>query len=298
MEVNLNNLMEEWLNHKKYNVKTSTLSTYSRIIEQLVKDIETIDNINKNYLNEYIKGKTLVCSPKYVQNIVMVLNMLIHYFYQRKIIDKDFKIRKPIKINKTIKVLNPLEYSVLKDYLIKNISYKNLGLLITFYTGLRIGEICALTWENINFESSMFEISKTVQRVKNFDKSINKKTIVIIDTPKSSNSIREIPINEEILKVIKKMHGLDNNYILTNQEFYIEPRSYENHFKRVLKACGIKTTKFHVLRHTFATRCLESGIDIKTLSIFLGHSNTQITMDTYLHISPEFKKKEMKKLKI
>ena len=164
-------------------------------------------------------------------------------------------------------------------------------------TGIRIGELCALKWENINLEERKIYIKKTIERV--YIKK-EKKTKIIIDTPKSNSSIREIPINNKLYEILKKMKGKSkkNEYVLTGSDtHYIEPRNYQYHFKVILKKSKIKASyKFHALRHTFATICIEIGMDIKSLSEILGHADVSVTLNVYVHSSDKLKRKFLEKL--
>ena len=127
-----------------------------------------------------------------------------------------------------------------------------------------------------------------------------KKTKIIIDTPKSNSSIREIPINNKLYEILKKMKGKSkkNEYVLTGSDtHYIEPRNYQYHFKVILKKSKIKASyKFHALRHTFATICIEIGMDIKSLSEILGHADVSVTLNVYVHSSDKLKRKFLEKL--
>ena len=176
-------------------------------------------------------------------------------------------------------------------------NFRNVGIIVCLYTGVRIGEICALTWNDIDLKNEIIYINKTIQRIY-VDK---KNTYISIDAPKSKKSNRKIPISKkllEILKEIKREHSYTGKeYFLTGKEDkFIEPRNYQYAFHKVLKECGIERCKFHNLRHTFATNCIEHGMDIKSLSVTLGHSNVDITLNKYVHSSLDNIKKQLDKL--
>ena len=171
-----------------------------------------------------------------------------------------------------------------------------MGILICLNTGLRIGEVCALRWENIDFESKKIHIEKTIERI--YSKEENK-TIVIIDTPKSITSVRTIPINSKLYNILKQIRGKSKktDFVLTgSSEHYVEPRNYQYHFKEILKRNKVKKYKFHTLRHTFATNCIEAGMDIKSLSEILGHADVSITLNIYVHSSDKIKRKYLEKI--
>ena len=175
---------------------------------------------------------------------------------------------------------------------------KETGVILSLYTGMRLGEICALRIENVNLQNGTLRVESTMQRVKSNDNSI-KKTMVIITTPKSKKSERVIPLPPCVITLLKKHIKAKKGFLLTNSEKFIEPRTLQNRFKKLLKSCGIEnagSTNFHALRHTFATRCLESGMDIKTLSEILGHGNASFTMNIYCHSCNDHKKECMSRL--
>ena len=173
---------------------------------------------------------------------------------------------------------------------------RKLGILICLYTGLRIGEICALKWKNINLDDGTIRITSTIQRIQTFDSL--QKTQVLESCPKSQCSIRTIPLPESLIELMRP-YSVDNSgaYILTGLDnCFIEPRLYEYIFDKYISEAGIPTVNFHTLRHTFATRCVELDFDIKSLSEILGHANTKITLDRYVHPSIERKRIQMNRL--
>ena len=165
-------------------------------------------------------------------------------------------------------------------------------------TGIRIGELCALKWEDIDLENGILHINKTMQRIKTMDSKAKRKTKIIIDTPKSIASIRAIPLPLILLDKLKKHKGKPNTYILTGTTKYIEPRIYQRHFKAHLSDCNIKDNNFHTLRHTFATMAITKGVDIKTVSVLLGHSDVSFTMKKYVHPNLEHKRNQIEKLAV
>jgi integrase len=171
-------------------------------------------------------------------------------------------------------------------------TFENLGIYMCLSTGMRIGEICALKWDDIDLESCVISVNKTIQRIYIMDEP-ERHTEIIIDTPKTKNSIREIPMSKNLLRFIKPIKKLLNGeyYVLSNTENPIEPRTYRNHYKILMKELGMPALRFHGLRHSFATRCIESKCDYKTVSVLLGHSNISTTLNLYVHPNFEQKKK-------
>ena len=195
-----------------------------------------------------------------------------------------------------IRVLSVAEEKVLLAYLNENADLTSLGILICLFTGIRIGELCALTWNEVSLSEQELSVKRTMQRLRNLDATAEKKTYISIDEPKSKCSIRTVPIPDNIMDLIRKAYTSDT-YVLTGHEKkFVEPRTMENRFKTILKKCQIEDASFHALRHSYATRCIEAGVDVKVLSEMLGHANVNITLNRYVHPSMSFKHENVKKL--
>ena len=175
-------------------------------------------------------------------------------------------------------------------------SERNLGILLCLFTGMRVGEICALKWEDFSFQEKSIHVHNTMQRLQIPD-STTQKTCVVITSPKSKCSIRTIPIPDRLIQLIQKEFPNRQGYVLaTVNEKYIEPRTMQNYFRYVQKQCGLVPVNFHALRHTFATRCFEAGIPPKTVQSYLGHTNIQMTMDIYTEVLSDKKMSDIKLL--
>lgn len=289
---------EEWLKYKKNTVKKSTYYNYSYSVEKYLypkfadQDITQI----KDY-NDFIEKLTDTLAPKTVRDIITKLKEIINFYEEEHNTKLNIKKMSLPKMNKKeIQILSNKEKQKLEKYCIEQNSLKSLGILICLNTGLRIGEVCALRWENIDFESKKIHIEKTIERIYSKEKN---KTIVIIDTPKSITSVRTIPINSKLYNILKQIRGKSKktDFVLTgSSEHYVEPRNYQYHFKEILKRNKVKKYKFHTLRHTFATNCIEAGMDIKSLSEILGHADVSITLNIYVHSSDKIKRKYLEKI--
>ena len=289
---------EEWLKYKKNTVKKSTYYNYSYSVEKYLypkfadQDITQI----KDY-NDFIEKLTDTLAPKTVRDIITKLKEIINFYEEEHNTKLNIKKMSLPKLNKKgIQILSNKEKQKLEKYCIEQNSLKSLGILICLNTGLRIGEVCALRWENIDFESKKIHIEKTIERI--YSKEENK-TIVIIDTPKSITSVRTIPINSKLYNILKQIRGKSKktDFVLAgSSEHYVEPRNYQYHFKEILKRSKVKKYKFHTLRHTFATNCIEAGMDIKSLSEILGHADVSITLNIYVHSSDKIKRKYLEKI--
>ncbi|MBS7008296.1 MAG: site-specific integrase [Anaerostipes sp.] len=159
---------------------------------------------------------------------------------------------------KKVEVFNSEEQKKLIEYLFNHKNNLNMGFLLALFTGIRIGELCALKYFDLQLDTGILIINKTMQRIINLDDSLESKTKIIIDSPKSMNSIRSLPIPSILKPLIKTLSGeRQNTYILTGTEQFIEPRLLQYKFKDLLMKCELKDSNFHTLRHTFATNCIQ-----------------------------------------
>ena len=176
-----------------------------------------------------------------------------------------------------------------------------LSILFCLYTGVRIGELCALKWNHIDFNNRLIIIDQTVQRIQNKHENNISKTYLSVTRPKTVNSLRKIPITTNLYTILTEYYNQNyikkDTYIFNNQfNTPIDPRRIQKHFKMILSKLNLTSITFHGLRHTFATRCIELGMDIKTLSEILGHSNVATTMSIYVHSTDSQKREQMELL--
>ena len=183
------------------------------------------------------------------------------------------------------------------DFIKQNFTFRNLGIYISLTTGLRIGEICGLKWSDINTDNGTITVNRTIERIYIVEGE-RKHTELVINTPKTKNSCREIPMNKELQAMVKPLKKVVNTdfYVLTNEEKPTEPRTYRNYYHRLMKRLDIPRLKYHGLRHSFATRCIESNCDYKTVSVLLGHANITTTLNLYVHPNMEQKKRCITKM--
>lgn len=191
-----------------------------------------------------------------------------------------------------IEVLSRSNHRKVISHIQENFTFRNLGIYICLCAGMRIGEICALKWEDIDTENGIISVKKTIQRVYMIEGE-ERYTELILDSPKTKNSIRDIPMTRDLLKLLKPLKRIVNNnyFVLTNEAKPTEPRTYRNYYKQFMQEIGVPILKFHGLRHSFATRCIESKCDYKTVSVILGHSNISTTLNLYVHPNMEQKKR-------
>lgn len=302
VDIDFKDLCYEWLENKKKNIKQSSYAKYIFEIERYIipqfRKIKLYE-LNRNSLCDLITG-SLQLSQKTLKHISVIFKSIVCYInekYDFQIELKDYQFTNTT--DKKYNVLSVSEQEKLEKHLLKQTDLPKLGVYLCLYTGLRIGELCALKWSDIDLENEILSVNKTMQRIQNTDDNSNSKTKIIIEVPKSDTSIREIPLSKHIIKLLKKYKPMNRNssYFLTGNIDYIEPRTLQNKFKKYLENAEIKDINFHALRHTFATRAIESGMDVKSLSEILGHSTVKITLEKYVHITMEQKRKQINKLK-
>lgn len=292
-----------WLIEKKDYIKESTYANYSNIVFNYI--IPKLGNYKLNELDHQTIQSFLLelskkgrkdnkggLSEKTIKDITIIIKGSIKKAINEKKIkymELTFNYPKDNKENK-IYILTKNEQNKITNYILDNLSSKNIGLLISLYYGIRIGELCALKWSDIDFKKSILKINKTMQRIYIKDKEQNYSK-VIITSPKTKNANREIPINKDFLEILKKLKTDSNDYILTGSDKYIEPRTYRKIFNKILGELKINHFNYHSLRHTFATNCISLGVDYKTVSELLGHANVNITLNLYVHPRYSQKKK-------
>ncbi|MGL5020485.1 MAG: tyrosine-type recombinase/integrase [Mycoplasmatales bacterium] len=291
-------LVNKWLELHKYKVKESTTANYIITFDNhllpLLGDIK-LNKITHIKIQDFIIKLSIDgrvdnkggLSYNTIRDIITLFKLTIKFAIKLgyiKSFDLEFTIPKSNK--KEIEILSNKNSNKFYKYLCENPTFKNIGLLLTIQTGMRIGEICALKWSDIDFKQSLVHIKRTGQRIHYKDKI----SAIILHEPKTKSSIREIPLDKKIIKLLMNLYDNNpDNFIISNSTKFIEPRTYRNHLKSTLKKLDIKNIKFHGLRHTFATNCIELGADYKAVSDILGHSNINTTIDLYVH--PKIKHK-------
>ena len=285
-----------WQADKKQYVKRSTYSAYSLLIaNHLLPAFTGINDVTEILVQDFVFTKLEQgLSQKSIKDILIVLKMVLRYGVKQGYLEhREIDVKFPTERERQdVEVLSRNNQKRIMEYVQSHFTFMNLGIYICLCTGLRIGEVCALVWNDIDVENGVINISKTIQRIYVIEGG-KKHTEVIIDTPKSKNSIREIPIAKDLLKMIKPFKKVVNGsfYVLTNSDLPTEPRTYRNYYKRLMEQLNMPKLKFHGLRHSFATRCIESKCDYKTVSVLLGHSNISTTLNLYVHPNMEQKKK-------
>lgn len=294
-KITVKELLELWDADLQVKLKKSTQSTYNRVAEAHIAPAlgnMRVCDLNKRVLNEYIEDTISeeVLSSSTVCSIVTVLNSIVNYAKGLGFdIDVTGKLSRPKLVTNKAETLTKDEQARLVGYLAKTPTNDNLGILVCIYTGIRIGEICALKWGDISLEKGLISVKRTIQRIRNSDyQGDGDKTVVVFGVPKSRSANRIIPMPQLLTELLRHRRCDDECFFLTGSRTrFLEPRTYQNRFKSLLKKLEIDEKNFHALRHTFATNCIELGFDPKMLSQILGHSDVSVTLNTYVHPSPE-----------
>lgn len=295
---------DEWLKLNRNRVKESTYVKYCGILGKHIKPhlgaylVQALNSaVIEEFSHELLYGEEL--SPKTVKDILTMLHSVIQYAL------KQFPEALPMieivypKVPKSeMRVLSREEQAKFVQYLLEDTDECKFGVLLSLLTGMRIGEVCALRWEDISLSEQTIKIKSTMQRLRNFDDRCSGKTKVVISEPKSDMSVRVIPLTDYAAKLCLTWWCPNPSaFVLTGEESrYIEPRTMQYRLERYTEECGLKGVHFHTLRHSFATRCVEVDFEIKSLSEILGHSNPRITLERYVHSSMELKRDNMNKL--
>lgn len=294
---------DEWLNQKKQKVRESTYIKYETVIEKHIKPkigscfplgitTELIDAFSGELLY------TDKLAAKSVHDILVILHSILKYTSSH--FPNQFpaiEINYPKENKKEMRVLTLSEQKRFIEYLLEDIDPCKFGVLLALFTGIRIGELCALQWKDVSIHEQSIRIDATMQRIHDIQNSGESKTKIIIGEPKSGNSVRTIPMSDCAAELCRQMKTDNKNaYLLTGSNEFMEPRVLQYRIKKYTKECGLEGVHCHTLRHTFATRAVEVGFDIKSLSEVLGHSSTTITLERYVHSSFDLKRTNMNKL--
>ncbi len=304
-----NDILDAWLQSSRINTKESTYARYSHLIDAHIRPQlgkYHLSKISTQLIEGYI-DRLLTCgridksgglASKTVTDILTVVKSTIEYAkYNNYDVSCNLSKLTVKKKEKEMRVLCQTEQDALIHVLMNDMDLYKFGVLLSLYTGIRIGELCALQWEDVSLSNSVLKIRKTMQRIKDTNIGAASKTKIIITEPKSDCSMRDIPLPSFMTEMAQQFVGAPKAFVLTgDRNKFVEPRTMQNRFKTYVKESGINDANYHALRHTFATRCVEVGFEIKSLSEILGHSNVNITLNRYVHSSFELKCANMNKL--
>ena len=291
----------QWLQNSQPRLKASTYAKYnSQIANHIVPMLgaccaATLTNAELDIFSGYLR-ETEGLSAKTQKDILVLLSSILKYAgkYEPRylLLHPEF----PKVVRREMRVLSRAEQKRLIVYLTTDMDSVKFGILLALLTGMRIGEVCALKWEDISLPDERIRINRTLQRIQKSE-SGSKRTQVVITAPKSAKSVRSIPMSPLALGLCQKMWSPNPQaYILTGTADYMEPRVLQYRLRKYTADCHLEDVHFHTLRHTFATRCMEVGVETKVLSDILGHSSISITLDRYVHASFDIKRENIQKL--
>ena len=305
--ISFEEVLRLWLQSTKIRLKGATENRYINLIDMHIAPelgnykLQALSStIINTFLDEKLKSGRLNgkggLSPAYVRSMSIVISSALKFAAEESLIQANkCQINKPPQQSKEISILERDVQIKIEQQSIVALTETTVGILLALHAGLRIGEICALKWDDIDFDSEVIHIRHTISRVKSNEK--DRKTVLIVDTPKTKSSIRDVPITSFLQRALMDLKNKSiSNYVVSTEFDFVSTRTFDYRYRKALRQMGIETVNFHSLRHTFATRCVESGMDIKTLSEILGHSNVAITLSTYVHPSFEQKKIQIEKL--
>jgi integrase len=296
-----------WLLDKKTSVKESTYTRYDRIIKKYLFPMlksQLVSRLDKRYLSKIPQklleegGKDhMPLSAKTVSDIVYVLKAIFKYGKENNYPCPTISsIKYPKNLHRDIKILTAENRVKIEAKALNSEDTISLGIIFSLFTGVRIGELCGLKWEDIDFDKETVTVRRTIERIANLDEDSVTKTKIVVSEPKTEHSIRIIPLPHFMAEYLKDRKRNKRCYLLTGNEKYTEPHQYYVKYRKYLKENGMEEYTFHALRHTFATRCVEEGFDQKSLAEILGHSTVKTTLEVYVHPTMEQKKMQMQRL--
>lgn len=288
----------EWLGEIEVSKKHATYIKYRSIYEKHIRETAgrlPVSEVSDVVFEEIFRDSSKrILSENMKRSIACILNQILSYaesHYHMQCFH--YSCPKQSKRNKPALILNQTEQAKLLRYLYAETDIYKVGILICIYTGLRLGEICSLKWTDIDLKRKVLHVNTSVQRIA-VDGG-ESRTALLEGEPKSVFSKREIPLSEDLVALLAPYHTDSSRYVI-NRNKPMEPRTYQNKFQSYLKMAGVEKRNFHILRHTFATNCINSGTDIKSLSEILGHSDVKITLNRYVHPAFEMKRQYMNSL--
>jgi integrase len=287
--------LENYLDAMKCQIKSSTHGIYQRYLENYIAphfgemrcDQLTLD-ISQGFVNKQLENGL---SAVTVQSVFCFLKNGLHGVHPYDV----FSVKIPKRVSNEVEVLSVDEQKRLEEAAKASDDINRIGVILCLYTGLRVGELCGLMWSDIDFERRLLHVRRTSQRVKNTEGTA--KTKVTFLKPKSGTSQRSIPLPGFLIALLDEhLKDSSGEYVISRDGASIEPRNIQYRFKKLLASAKVKDVNFHTTRHTFATRALESGFDVKTLSEILGHASAAVTLKKYAHTMDEHKRRSMESL--
>lgn len=298
----LKDCAQAWMEKKRMQWKPTTYDAYRRLVDRYILPVlgcyrveEVTTGVLEAFLEEFRKTSEKPLTEGYQKYVCALVRQILEFASEQRKKPMqlpalpDFQVKK-----KNTELPSDREFEILKRFLLQNLEDETcLGILLAMYTGIRIGELCALKWENVNLERGCLMISSNLQRVRLYEED-GKRTQVCAQMPKTVQSVRTVPLPDRLLAILQDRKQKPETYLIPGRKNeWTDVRTVQYRFRSILKTCGIEPFRFHLLRHAFASRCIWQGCDIKSLSEVLGHSSIQVTMDVYVHSSMKQKKDMM-----
>ncbi|MBR6983263.1 MAG: site-specific integrase [Ruminococcus sp.] len=294
--ITVGKVYREWLNAVVNRVKESTLANYQNKFEKHILpefgEIPCAD-LTAGKINSFINQKLADgLSASYVRDIFTVFKTMLEYAQEEYGFRLSLKnVVLPKAERKQVEKISDTEQKKLVSYLKANMSLSAFGILLSLFMGLRIGELCGLKWEDVDFQNKILHIRRTVQRISSTNG--NRKTKIVISAPKSATSFREIAIPDMLMKYFEMFRDDAGYFILSGTDNPVEPRTMQYRYKKILQSAEVENHNYHKLRHTFATNSAEKGFNVKALSAVLGHSSVTLTLNRYIHPDRTYERRLM-----
>lgn len=304
-------VIKQWQDSNRIRIKGATDTKYSYLIDShILPSIGglKLSEITGPIINAFLLEKaengrldgTGGLSASYVRSLMIIIKSVIQFAVDEQLcMPLKSPIYKPQKSSKELTILTVSDQKRIEEAALNDLTPTKAGILISLYTGLRIGEICALTWDDVDLKVKIIHVRHTIARVKNRQLNSEAKTNLILDEPKTFSSKRDIPIPSFLCDVLLQLKKKSvSSYVVSEKNEFVSPRTFEYRYHKILETCNVQSINFHALRHTFATRCIEVGVDVKSLSEILGHANVSITLNTYVHSSIDLKRIQLERLPV
>ena len=301
----LSDVVALWMDHNRVHLKKSTQDKYDTMFStHILPELggRRIQDVTATMINAFLERKLMQgrlderggLSPSYVRTMTVLLQSVMQFAAREQYCQPlRSPIEKPSQQKTEVQTFSQEERIHLERCLQKRNDLTALGVSLSLYAGLRIGEVCALRWQDVDLQEGLIFVCQTAVRVKE-----QGRTLWRLERPKTNASIRHIPLTPRMIALLRRYYDTRTSpYVISGTDAFVNPRTYDYRYHRLLQTCGLPPLKYHTLRHTFASYAIECGMDVKTLSEILGHADAAITLRTYVHTSMEQKRKQMEKLK-
>ena len=301
--------LDLWLEANRLRYKGATVMRYENLVNSHIRpELQNVRLSQLNamairaFMNRKLERGRLDggggLSSSYVRSIMLVISSVLRFSAEEQLCPPlQVRSHTPAMPKRTPEILSIPDQQRLESVLRASTDETALGIRLSLQMGLRLGEVCALRWEDIDFTDAILHVRATIARVSSCENAGRAKTELIRDAPKTKASRRDVPIPASVLGALRRVKMCSiSEYVISTAPSFVRPRTFEYRFQRILAENQIPRINYHALRHTFATRCVEADVDIKTLSEILGHANVAITLNTYVHSSMERKREQLEKL--